>query len=181
MDWYKASPLAYYRDMLNKMGPDVAKKARAGLDADTVRLFDTCLPMTWVNVLAADRILQGVALAAHPGNPEGTFLLGRRLARDTMSTVYKVLLSVTTIPFAVKQTARLWGTFHRRGTAVTVREGDAKEATMVVSGYPEFPEVVRQNVAGFVTGILDLTGAANPHVQHDGSNPEAWRFEARWS
>ncbi|MBI5495651.1 MAG: hypothetical protein HY904_11555 [Deltaproteobacteria bacterium] len=179
-DWYKASTLVYWRQRVRERGADTYKAVLTRLDPEAGTLFERSLPMAWVDVAVAGRVLMGVGQVLESGHVNALYDMGRRHARDDMTGMYRALLLFTTIPFAVKQTARLWGTFHKHGVASTEHRPGDRLATVVIREYPELPRPIRENIAGFIAGILDVTGARGARVKATDADPSAWRFDASW-
>jgi hypothetical protein len=177
---FKATGMDFLRKKLRKNGNGAEEALLAELTADEADLYANALAVSWIDVAKAARVYDVAARAIYPKSAEPLVDLGRDMARADLTGIYKVLLRVATIPMVVERTARLWSTYHRRGTARIVREGDAKRADLVIDGYPDLPEAIRVNISGYVQGVLDLTGSKNPQVSHIGGSPDAWRWHVTW-
>ena len=101
-------------------------------------------------------------------------------AEHDLKGVYKLFLRVSSVPFVIKQTARMWNTYHDTGEAFVLKGENAKEASLVIKNYPDLPKPIRESSAGYIVGALRLTGAKNVQVVHDESDPMAWTWTARW-
>ena len=176
----KATGMDFLRKKMRKSGNGAEQALIAELDAEDADLYANALAVSWVDVERAARVYEAAARLLYPGSVDPLVDLGREMARADLTGIYKILLRVATIPMVVERTARLWSTYHRKGSARIVREGDVKRADLIIDGYPDLPEAIRINICGYVQGVLDLTGSKNPQVRHVGGSPEAWRWHVTW-
>lgn len=177
---YKAAFVDVIRRELDGCGPDAEAAFYARLSADDQREFRTLLPMAWIDPELAARIVEAAASVVLQGHPTPVEELGRRQARHDLTFIYRVLLKVATVQSVISRTAQLFGTYHRKGRALVERSKDAKEGVLMVVDYPEMPRTIRRHVAGYVRGILELTGARDVQVRLDDSDPRALRFQVCW-
>ena len=78
------------------------------------------------------RVYDAAARILYADSVEPLVDLGRDMALSDLTGIYKVLLRVATIPMVIERTARLWTTYHKKGSARIEREGDAKKADLIV-------------------------------------------------
>jgi len=52
--------------------------------------------------------------------------------------------------------------------------------TVVVTDFPELVPSQLELISGYITGILDLTGARNIRVTINNKNPNAWKWKFTW-
>ncbi len=179
-DLYKGAAIDYVRRALRARGEAVESAFLERLSPEVVETYQSCLAISWVSIRHADPILGIASEILYPNDPEGIIRLGRDLATDNLNGIYRVLLRFTTVPFVMKQSARLWGTYHRKGEPRIAKDPEANRGTFMVEGYPEFPLYLRDSAYGFMWRTLQLTGARNIQGTADSSDPDCWRWEFVW-
>ncbi len=176
---YKGIGVVFVRTRLRSAGVE-AERAVLGQLTDTERrVYDSATASEWVSIEVASRLFELAAPLVHPGKPLPLRLLGRDLARDNMGGVYRALLRVLSVEFVLGQSARLWGTYHRRGLARLDRIGD-REVDFVVSDHPQLPERFRECMCGWIGGTLEMVGANRAVVTKNDDDPHAWHWRIRW-
>jgi hypothetical protein len=174
---YKAALLILMRKLFQTSGPGVEQAFLRRLTPEEIRLYQTALPITWVPIDQAERMLQAAAAALYPQDPMGLRRLGAEEAKDNLRGIYKALLQVVSVTTAMEQVARIWRTYHDEGDARADRAPNGKTGRMVVENYPRLPEVNREVLAGFITATLEMSGQKNVRVQRDDTDPNAWKWD----
>jgi len=153
----------------------------ARLTPDAKSVFTTAAMTSWVPRQYADEITATAAIVLFADQPRPVYELGRAQARNDLTGIYKILLRVVSVEFAMGQTAKLWSTYHNRGQARAEKQPDRSVGAVVVNDYPDFSEVQIESTAGYIHGLLELTGAAEVKVHPNTRDRRAIRFETSWS
>jgi hypothetical protein len=96
-----------------------------------------------------------------------------------MSGMYKMFLRVATVEALVTRMGRVWGTFFEGGTPA-VEDLSRTSGVFVVQGYPKLVKTQRDYIAGYLVGLLELTGATKIQVICRDDTPQAWRWKLFW-
>jgi hypothetical protein len=152
----------------------------AALRPEDQAVLQTALPGNRIADDVNDRIYAAAAATLFPGDAKGVWAIGRQMARDNLTGIYKILLRLTTVPFIIDQTAKLWHTYPEHGSARAEKVPGEKRGRLVVTEFPGFTACMREMLSGYVTGTLELTGARDVRVTHDDRNRAAWVWEIRW-
>jgi len=161
---------------------DVEAKYLEALAPDERAFYQSALPSTRIPLAQAMVMICKAAEILYPGRGDAALReLGRMQAHADMTGLYKVLMRVVTVAYAVKQAAALWRQYHDQGEARVEQDPAVPgAAAFVVTGYPEAPRSFTFYNAGYIAGVLELTGATNVDVSVNFDNPQAWRTEVRW-
>jgi len=181
MGKYKGTTIVFLRRFLGGLGDGKEQALRDQLSPDELELYETSQSMSWLPAEAAASVLEKASQVAFPGDPERLQKLGVAQAHDHLTGIYRLLLRVTTIPFVIGQSAKLWSTYHDTGRARVEREADEKRGTLIVEGYPELPRAISTMSVGYVHGTLELTKVKDISVVPNFSDPNEWRWEVTWS
>jgi hypothetical protein len=173
---YKAASLVTVRQWLRDRGLD--ERFRASLEPAVVERYDRLLATEWVEVSIADAIYAAAAPLLHPDEPLAVRRLGRELAHDHLRGIYRFLFRFMTVEFAVQQTARLWRMYNDTGT-LSVVESRPQSLRAVLTGYPGYPAAVRESLAGYLVGGIELTGAKGVRVSVTETGTDA-TFHVTW-
>ncbi|MCD4814735.1 hypothetical protein K8S19_13715 [bacterium] len=144
-------------------------------------IYFKTLSISWIPVEYLAVMMETTAEIVYPDDQEALFKLGQDEASDNLNGVYKVMLKMTTVPFLVRQTAKLWRHYHAAGEASAAFDKNSdKQGYMMVRGYPEFPASMREVVRGYISGALALTRARNISVVLDELDPQCWKWHCKW-
>jgi hypothetical protein len=175
---YKGAPIVVLRGKIRERGHEVEEALRQQLPVETRRIYDTLVATAWIPIGDAQRILDEAALILTPDQPDPHFALGKVMAHEMLTGVYRFIVRVVTVPFLVEQSATLWGKYHDTGTASSDRP-HSHSARMIVRGYPSLPEGMRKITAGWIASSVEQTGEKNVHVRTNNS-PAAWDWLVSW-
>jgi hypothetical protein len=174
---YKAASLVSVRQMLQRA--DLEQRFLSELSELEEAEYRRLTATDWVHVALADRVYAAAAPLLFPAQREPVRLLGRELARDHLRGIYRFVIRFVTVPFVVAQTGRLWRMYNSEG-ALSMQEVGDRKLSAVLTGYPEYPSAVRQSLAGYIVGAIELTGAKDVRVTVDDQDPKAYCFTATW-
>lgn len=158
---YKAASLVTVRQWLRERGLEEA--FLASLPPDSVEPYRKLAASDWIPVSLAERVYASAAPLLHPKAAFPARLLGADLARDHLRGIYRFALRVMTVQFAMEQTARLWRMYNDTGSLSIVSSGP-RSSRGLLTGYPGYPPSVRDTLAGYIGGTIEVTGANQVHV-----------------
>ena len=153
----------------------------AQLKPDDAELYRGTLAVAWVSIDFIARLFAAAAPALFPGEPRPIRQLGRTIARDNLTGVYRVMLRIVSIPFAIERAGSLWGTYNDTGNASITRFAAADRARMTVADYDAFPDATLEETAGYIEGVALLCGARTVDVQPQRPTANAFAFDVFWS
>lgn len=177
---FKGIGLVFVRDKVQRWGDSAAAEFVEQLTPPDRERYVRVLATTWVPVDAADRILACAARYLYPGDAQGLRHIGREMASDHLTGVYRILMRDTSVPHVLGQTAHYWSAYHDAGEAAAAGGTQPGTASLVVTGYPTLPHRVRSFLDGYIYGVMDVAGARNGLVIRNDRDPSAWRWELSW-
>ncbi|MCK5242421.1 hypothetical protein KAR34_08210 [bacterium] len=176
----KGGNIVFEREFLRKHGKETEQAFLEKLNAEEINIYQKTLPISWVPIEAAAKIFEMTAATLYPGDAQGLQYLGRAQAYDHLTGIYRIILRITTIPFLIEKTAKLWKNYHDQGRAWSGVGRNKNSAFMIVEDYPDLPETFREMLCGYIAGCMELTGARNVRVTRDNNNPDAWKWNIFW-
>lgn len=174
----KGTDLVAIRKMLGKKGEDVQERFIAQLSAESAKLFKNIIPSHWVPNALATEMMEKAAKILFPHDNDDLEKLGGACAEQAFTGIYRAFLSLTTVPFLIKNVPLVWSMYHSVGkAAVTVRE-DKQGATLVVKGASGVMVNNLRLVGGFSARALEMAGAKSVTFKLNTSDPEnrIWTF-----
>ena len=130
-------------------------------------------------MLADSEIKQAGARILFPNDPHGAQQLQRLIAQKSINDNSKVVIKHPTISSIVRSAEKLWDNLWQKGNAHIEKLTDSS-MTVVVTDFPELVPSQLELISGYITGILDLTGARNIRVTINNKNPNAWKWKFTW-
>jgi hypothetical protein len=176
----KGTDVMALRKLLQERGPEFEQAFVAALTPELAELYRTILHFTWTPVEKQTELYAAAAAALYPGHPEPMRELGRAMALQTFSGIYKIFLRLPTMSFIMSRTAQMWQTYYDAGEA-SVENFTGKTGTLLVRKFPELPRKMREVVCGHLQVLIEATGAKHVRVQLLDSDPNAWRWEIHFS
>ncbi len=177
---YKAGSLISMKKMLQAGKQEEEKHFLASLTPAENNIYKTALSVSWVSIRAAAQLLEKGAEALFPGDPGGMERIGHAEALDELQGIYKIFLKITTVPYLMNQSAKLWRSYYKKGQARTEGNPEEKAGAFIVEDFPKLPEIMQRLVSGYLAGALELTGARNVQVTLDPSDSQVWRWNIKW-
>jgi hypothetical protein len=142
-------------------------------------LYDSVIATTWVKSEDETELMVTGAKQLFPGDPKPMVQLGRALANQNMTGIYKIFLKIPTIPFIIKRVANIWSSFYQEGKAEVISVQD-HSLTMQVTELPDIEDYQTDITCGYILELLDITGSKNASVNYDGSDPKAFKWHISW-
>jgi len=178
---YKGAGLIIVEKLFAKQTPDLREAFVVKLTPAEQQFYKSVLATQWQPIATVAAVFEKAVGFLYPGNRRGLEEMGRQQALDNISGIYRSLLRITTIEFTIKQVAKLWRSYFDEGEASARQEHAEKRVTMTVENFPDLPLANRRVVSGYIQGTLELCGAHNVQVLHDGSQAGKWIWSVTWT
>ena len=177
----KTVGLVWIRKVMREKGPEVENVFLARLTPEERTTLEQAFPVSTAPIETVTDILYKAAEMLFPGDPLAVRKLLRGEARNDLTGIYRVLLHVVSIEYAVKQAALLWKTYNKKGEAHIERPPEGGNRLIeVVTGYPDMYWPFAEVNAGYIEGVMEMTGAKDVAVECDLRDPEAWKWIVTW-
>jgi len=174
----KATDTVTIRKMILSRGPEAMERMLSKLKTSK-DLFLSLSLTEWIPMDKEDEIIQAAADIIFPSDPKAIRRLGTEISKTNFSGIYKVFLRVSSVAFIAKRVSAVWHTFFDKGDAHCEGLTDS-HVTFVVTEMPDLTPIHREYVHGYIYGIFELTRSKITEIIHDGSNPQAWKWEVKW-
>lgn len=178
---YKSAGLGILKKLFATQSPEVREAFAAALTPEERQLTEAVIATQWVPIALAAGVFEKAAARLFPGDARGVEEIGRLMARDQLSGIYRPVLRVLSVGFAIQQTAKLWRSYFDDGEASARQEAGSTRGTIAAEKCPDMPEANRRIITGYVQGLLELCGAREIQVTHDGSRSERWVWNVTWA
>jgi hypothetical protein len=180
MTEYKGTAITFLRGLLSEQPESVRTAFESALSSEDIEQLSSVLAISNVPIAYATRLYMAAAPALYPDEVVeiGLRRIGRALAYDNLSGIYRLVLKVLTVRMLIEQCARLWRTYHSAGKASTRRLSDTHYLFLVVD-CPDLPERYRELVCGYIEGAVAQAGGKEPRVTKAGK-PSEWSWDVTW-
>jgi hypothetical protein len=176
----KAAGVMFLRKLLAAQGEKAERAFFAALKPAEVKLFQTALPVTRLELAPVAHFYQAATDVLYPGASDGLWQIGHAMAKDNLSGIYKFLIMFATVPYLVKQVASIWNTYYDTGKTHAELAKDQKASTVCVDDFPALPAELRTLTTGFIHGTVEFTNVKGIQVTLDESNPNSWKWLVKW-
>jgi hypothetical protein len=175
----KGTAVDWVRALVDKTDHNGDAAMARALSREDYHVYRSIMGVSWIAQDVVVRILAaaGDILFAHC--PDVPFEMGRAMAKTHMTSVYRILLKVATIPIIVSQAARVWRTLNDRGDASCISEPECRRATFIVNGFPEYSAFMRRVICGYIVGLGALAGE-DVTTRLDDSDPNTLKWISTW-
>jgi len=177
---FKGVGVVFVRDKIAGWGEAASVEFAGTLDPPDRAIYERALATSWIPIDAAGRILVAAARYLYPDEADGLRFIGRDMANEHLTTVYRILLRVSSVAFALSQTANYWRAYHDEGKAIAERGAEPRTAHLRIVDYPDLPRPFLEFIDGYCLGMMDLTKVPHGDVARDESDPSNWRFTLTW-
>ena len=177
----KAAGVIHTRALIRAKGEPVEKAFLAKLTADEAALYQKLIPVGKLPIETAVKRYECAALLIYPALSvtEGLKRLGYATALNDMGGTYKIFLRLATPEFVIRQSAKIWKTYHDAGSA-SIEPMGAKSVRFLLREYPDLPKNFLNVISGYTKDLLELVNVKNPKIQYDDSNPSCWSRTISW-
>ncbi|MCD4813134.1 hypothetical protein K8S19_05525 [bacterium] len=177
----KGSGISFILKRIKAQGAELEKAFLETLSPTEQTIFQTALPIAWIDLAIASKIYANAAVVLHPHHPKGVLQIAREVAISDMTGIYKVLLRFATIPMIMEKASQLWSVNHSRGRARVEKDPRRNAGDFIVEDYPGLSPVYRDVTTGYIQGVLELSHKQNIRVLLDGKDPARWRWMVSWN
>lgn len=181
----KASGLIFMRKLIHSKGEVVADRFWKILSKEDREFIKTLIPTYKLPIEEVTRFYELAVPIIFPEKSlaQGLWQLGYENAQNDMKGIYRAFLKIATlgreetysVEMLIRQAAVIWKTYHAQGEA-SVRRLGAKQFMFIVENYPGIPKSFREDLTGYIAGLLNLTGAKKVKVVQDDVDPNAWKW-----
>ncbi|MEW6515390.1 MAG: hypothetical protein AB1439_00610 [candidate division FCPU426 bacterium] len=165
--------------LLEKSGPSARQKFLEQLTPAERAFHEKALEISWLDAAMVSANLAKAARIIFPGRDHPLQECGRLEALDHLTGMYRIFLRFVSVEMVMKQAAKIWRQYHDAGAAYVKKTGD-KRLILFVEAYPELTPELRDIVAGYCQGTIELTGAREVVIAINDKNPAQWQFEVSW-
>jgi hypothetical protein len=176
----KGTDIVTLRKLFADRPPSDLARFLATLAPEDREGYEGALHFHWLPADSVTRIFVAAAPFFFPSSPKALQQLGQLLATRSFSGVYKLILSVPSLPFVVRRASMVWSWYHDLGEA-SIEDASDHALTLVVRGTPRLPEAMRELIAGHLLALAEATHTPNAKVTLFSDDPSAWRWKIRWS
>ncbi len=176
----KGNLIIFLKKRLREIGKEAEDKFIQKLDPDVLDVYRSTLMFYWVPVEKMAKIIEAVAPVLYPSDPKAIMKLGREFGQNNLTTVYRVFLRFTTVPFLIEKAAKFWKLYNDKGNVKVVRREGENTALLLVEDYPDLPESMRELSGGFILSSLEITNAKNIQIARDDRDPVSWKWKITW-
>ncbi|MBN1594464.1 hypothetical protein JW933_00915 [candidate division FCPU426 bacterium] len=162
-----------------KKNPTLAEHFYARLSPENAQTFKTALPLVGIPVITMTDILNAFADVFYPEKPDRIRHLGIVSAIDILQGTYKIFARILTTDFIFHRSNLIWRAYYNRGQ-IDLLELAKTRGHVVLKGCPDLTPTLREFVAGYILGILELCGAQESTCVKDESDPNALYYTFSW-
>jgi len=182
MGTVKCSSFTGIKHHLAGLGAGVEGKFIASLPHDLAEHYRKIMPVSRLPIEIAIALDLAIAQFLFPQDNEARQLhaLGILMAQLDLNGFYKILLKVTTVPYAIEQSAVLWKTYHDEGQT-RVEEPGKKNLRYIISNYPNIPGNYLTFLGGYIQGVMELCGAKTISVDLQPVANHEHVYDVRWT
>lgn len=175
----KGSNYRYAVKLLEQKGEQATKAFIDQLTPEEKKFHENTLEISWLDADLVSRLLSKIGKIIFPDKTYPLRECGRLEAQDHLTGMYRILLKLLTVEMVMKQSAKIWKQYHDTGVASVVKKGD-KHIALLVEDYAELTPELRDIVAGYCLGTVELTGVHGLDITIDDQDPQKWQFNITW-
>jgi hypothetical protein len=175
----KATDLITLRKSLTEKQPLVLEEIRARMPPELRVVLDSTVASSWLPEAQICALFEHASKVLFPAMRAPFVLLGRHIALKSYRGVYRAFLSIPSTNYVMKQSAGMWSSYHSTGKAM-MEDITPNGAVLVVRGADAISKGVLDVVTGHIMALAELTGAKDPLVAANASDPAALRWSMRW-
>ena len=148
-----------------KFGQAGLTRLLAALPAEDRALFDAgILASAWYSVDLLLRFMQEGERQLGGSDPKFIQNMGRASAEYGLTTVYRIFFKVGTPEFIIARAAKIYGSYYDSGKLVI--DAQPGRAVAEIPGFEGAAPQYCARIYGWMTRILELTGARNLRTKH---------------
>ena len=176
----KATNLLALKKLIKMKGETGEQEFLNRLSPKGIGLYNRAIATDWISSDDSREIFIEGAKQLFPNDPKRMIRVGRTIAKQNMTGVYRIFLKIPTISFILKRVASLWRTFYKKGNPMVKGLKD-KSLILQVDDFPDMEDFHVDLTSGYILQLLEMTGAKNVSVKYDGKNPNSIKWNVSWS
>jgi hypothetical protein len=176
-----AAGLYFIKKRVKAVGAVAEQALLKLLTPDERDYYYKALPVVWIPIEIAAEVYPKAAQVLLPGDASGVWKLGRDQAHADLSGIYRALLAVATVPFALRQASRFWSSYYKDGRAGVENVNADGSAEFYVADYPDLPSKINDVISGYIAGVMERAGARDIEVLANEQDPNKRLWSVTWS
>jgi hypothetical protein len=149
------------------------------LSPELREVYNRIITSTWYSVEHATKLFDAAAEVFFPDEPDQFQSLGKMMAHETFSGVYRIFLKIPTLHFILQRVSNVWKMYFNCGKARVEKKGKCK-LLFIVEQFPEMPRNMRKICEGYFAEVLDIVGIQGYKIVHYEDNAKQWRWSIEW-
>ncbi len=160
------------------VGFEPVSRALASLTPQQRDELESAVPAAWISVTAIDALYTGIAREAGRDLWELYPEVVQVGISQTLRSVWRALLRLTSDRALLRRTPLIYARGHSVGS-IEPRILEPGRAEVVLSGWPDMPNLRRLGVASGIRATLEVAGRKDVQVEYD-ETPDGAVYRVRW-
>jgi uncharacterized protein (TIGR02265 family) len=175
----KATDIVTLKKVLRSRTDDSEQRLLSKLSPNLCDLYQNSLAFAWNEIDQQTQLYHQAAHLLFPAHPHALHQLGRTIAQQVYTGIYRVLLRIPSTEFLIGQGERVWRTYFDEGKFGIKRLGPQK-LEVIISDFPDLPKDLRDYIAGHIQALLELAGAKGISVMAEAQSSQPWCWQVSW-
>ena len=176
---YAGTSILHMKDAVRALyGESVLREGLSRLDPEVRSQLEHATPMGWVPADSLAQAIEAWSGIAGVGGDDMTVRCARHATTQTLTTVWRLFLSLTTDAALITRAPILYSKTRNVGE-LTVEGVEKGRARLVVRGWPGMSDRQLLSLCTNVETLLDLTGRKGPSA-HAKRTADGGVIELRW-
>ncbi len=177
----KGSSVLFLKKTFQEKGALSEETFLASLPVDIANIYKSGLAFNWFPIEHVCQLFETSSKIIFPLEPSPLRALGKVSAKHDLNGIYKVFVRFATIPYVLGQAARLWKNYHNEGEASVEKDPHQNRVTFILKNYPDFPKTFQESMCGYISEVIELTGARNVNTNLDKTDRNAFKWITTWN
>jgi len=161
-----------------EVGDAVVDRAREALAPEHQQVLETAVPAAWIPAAILDTFYREIAQQAGRDLEEFYRDVVKRGISQTLRSVWRALLRLTSDRALISRTPIIYSRGHSIGK-IEPRITGPGQAEVLLTGWPDMPDLRRLGVAAGVEAVMEVAGRKNVKVTYEGTADGAV-YRVRW-
>jgi hypothetical protein len=167
------------RELEELVGQDVVAAARASLNSDQRAEIDALTAVSWVRMSTSAALFDAAARLAGCDAETMVDDIVRRASKRTYSTVWRMLLRLTSADAMLKRCSAVYMRSRNVGQ-LSARIVEPGLAELILAGWPDAPQRQVRIIGISVAIAVTMSGRRDVRFEFD-KRPDGARYELRWN
>jgi hypothetical protein len=178
---YKSSGIISIKKILQKQGRAYEQAFLNLLTPDEKEAYLKAMPSGWVAIEIGASLSEKAANLIFQKNPEALVEFGRLRAKEQLTGMYKMFISLTSTKDLIDQTPHFWKHMMDTGHLEVETGQGANLARITLREFPNLPKAFRLSIGGFLAGAVEVAlHGREVKVRSDFSNSQAVVWDLSW-